>query len=139
MFAEKMGYRKFTQSLPKSFSGHIPGSFDRKDDVHLAVSRGERVIVLTPRQWQEAGEHLTPHLKQARVPGFNTGGGHNIPSSNSSTRSNNDSDEPLEINVENLTIDVDAEKLFVEGAKTNKGQRVVFRIAKMGFSGKIND
>lgn len=137
MFTAQMGYSSFTSSLPRNFSGHIPGTFDRKDDVHLAVSRGEHVIVMTPQQWALAGRHIEPHLREANVPGFKTGGGYNAPQTSSSSRYDNP-DDPLEITVEELRIDMDEEKIFLKGAQTNKGRKVMFRAVKMVLNGKAN-
>lgn len=125
---------RFQKYLPRSFSGLIPGAFDRKDDHLLAVSKGERVIVLTPEQWAIAGQMIAPALKQAKVPGFNEGGTRpavpyvSTPSAAASPDVKFDGN--VVIDELNLELEMDGEELVFRGLKSGRNKKVVINTVK---------
>lgn len=117
---------RFAGALPRNFSGRIPGSFDRKDDLLMAVSRGETAIVLTPDQWQQTAPFIAPVLKNANVPGFREGGVRQIaaPPIGSKNPQRNGT-----VEVGNLTVELhgnyDPETIVVKGLRSDKAGKIV--------------
>jgi hypothetical protein len=102
-----------------SFGGRVPGIYDRQDNHLIAVSGDE--VVLTPQQWKPIRNYLTA----VKVPGFAAGGAV-APSPGSGSSSGGDVIIE-ELNVEFVVGTDQASQLFVTGAKTADGRKVVVR------------
>lgn len=120
--------------LPIGFQGVVPGAFDRRDDHLIAVSRGERIIVLTPEQDREATPYIAPYLKKARVPGFAEGGS-NLPAPRGRTANDNDG-APIELNLTLLVSNriavgpSDAADILVQALDTDTGRRANIKVVQ---------
>lgn len=127
IFAAQMGY---SNVLPRNFSGHIPGAFDRKDDVLLAVSRGEKVVVMNPNQWGKVGGKITPYLREAKVPGFKMAeGGSNIQPTPAAAGG---------ADIFDITINIDSEMHMQALLKSPANRKAIFRTVNLVYTGKAN-
>lgn len=109
------------QLIPEfATGGRVPG-LDRGFDSVLALVRpGEAVL----NQQQIALLGGPSALRRARVPGFDNGG--RVPMTTPSSRG--DAAGPMTIILEGVT--VDAESIFVKGARTSGGQRVAVQVQR---------
>jgi tape measure domain-containing protein len=97
---------------------NIPGVFDRRDDMLMRVSRGEHVAVMNPDQFNRIGGTRT--FQAAGVPAFASGAVTGATGSPSRQ-------EPItvHINVTNAIGKNEASQIFVTGAQSSDGRRVI--------------
>lgn len=116
--------------LPRAARGlmQIPGVFDRKDDLLMRVSRGERVAVMTPDQFDRIGGRAT--FERAGVPAL-AGGGSSAPSTSSGT-----GDIVIQTNDANAAALL---RFLLEGMKSSDGRKIVVSHIRGDFQSERSD
>jgi len=109
-----------------TFSGLVPGVYDRRDDKLIRVSGDE--VVLTPRQWKP----ITKYLQAVRVPGFADSG------AVKPGVGNRESGVGGDVIIESLSVDVEvgtdfAGKVVSAGGKTSDGRKVIVKAVAAHF------
>jgi hypothetical protein len=114
--------------VPKASRGliELPGAFDRRDDLLMRVSRGERVAVMTPEQYERIGGRST--FEAAGVPALATGGSSAAPSGSSASASGG-SKGPIVFNVgdEGLAAIL---KIIFDALESEDGRKIQVRTVR---------
>jgi tape measure domain-containing protein len=106
------------QALPDNFLGRVPGVYDRKDNIQVAVSGDE--VILPPKVWKP----IRSYLKAQRLPGFADGGGvsdgptFSLPSSNQK-----EGKTPIHITA---NIYFNGKEFVIESMESDEGREVTF-------------
>lgn len=116
--------------VPRAARGllEIPGMFDQRDDLLMRVSRGERVAVMTPEQYDRIGGRRT--FEQAGIPALATGG---------SSGSSQSSLPPI---VLQQSFSIDAKGMVTQVLKSPDGRRITVEtmnndVATQGMEGHL--
>jgi TP901 family phage tail tape measure protein len=114
--------------IPRAARGllEIPGMFDRKDDLVMRVSRGERVAVMTPQQYDRIGGRRT--FEAAGVPALATGGSSATPS--------NSSPAPI---VLQQSFSIDANGMVTQVLKSSDGRQIIVQAVENDHTSKGMD
>jgi tape measure domain-containing protein len=107
------------QVLPDNFLGRVPGVYDRKDNIQVAVSGDE--VILPPKVWKP----ITPYLKKQRLPGFADGGGVSDAPTLSLPSSSNQKEGKTPIHV-TAHISFNGKEFVVETMESDEGREVTF-------------